>query len=141
MKKYLEIYTDGSYFKQLNKVIWGFIVVDNDKIMCSDNCRITGAGKADVEWAESEAILQACAFVKENPGNYRLYTDSKSVIDKIEKRVSNATKNPNIKGIQNALKNINNSWNPESLVIEYKRRRSDKFSKHIDDLCNKLSRV
>jgi len=141
MKKYLEIYTDGGWYEQKNRITWGFIIVDNDVIQYTENSHGSGAHKADVERAESEAIIQACKYVAKNPGNYRLYTDSKSVINKIENKVPNATKNPNIKGIQKILNSVNSSWNPESLVIEYKRRRSDIFSEHIDDLCRAWSGV
>jgi len=143
MKKrrgYKEIYCDGGVYPKENKVIWGFIVVDTDEVIQIQNGWINGSGGFDVERAESEALFQAFEYIKKNPNNYRIYTDSRSVIDKIEGKVSNATKNPHIKGIQKILEKEKYSQFPTSITLEWKRRRSDIFSEKVDDLCQSLSK-
>jgi ribonuclease HI len=141
MNGYTELYTDGSYNEKLNKVTWGFIVVKDGIISYEANGSMPAAHKADVERGESAAILEACKHAKKYRGNYRLYTDSKSVINKIGNRVPNATRNPDIAGIQNILRSFRESMRPESLVIEYHRRCSDKFSEHVDSLCRLFSGI
>jgi ribonuclease HI len=137
-KKYLQIYTDGGCYKELNIVKWSFIVVENNEdIIQSGTGTLSASGGFDVERAESEALYRALVFCKENPDNYRIYTDSRSVLDKIENKVNNATRNPHIKGIQEILVQIKNSPYPCSVSLNWCKRRSNKWMQEVDDRCYK----
>jgi ribonuclease HI len=138
MKKYLDIYTDGGYYANLNLVKWAYIVVENDEdIISSDSGNLNGSGSFDVERAESMAIFNALNYCSMYPQNYRLKTDSRSMLDKIENKVPNATKNPLIKGIQEKIKQIKTSPFPCSISLSYCKRRSNKWSREVDNRCQK----
>jgi ribonuclease HI len=134
-----EVYCDGGCYQQLNKIMWAYIIVDNNKIIQENhgNQNCSGFHREDVEKGESEAFYNACQFISNHPNNYVIYSDSRSFIDKIQKRCSNATKNPHVKYIQNLIAQIKGSPLPQSLVIKWKPRRSNKWSKYVDDLANK----
>jgi ribonuclease HI len=129
--KTIEIYTDGGVYDFLNLCKWAIYVPSKDHI---EKGTFPGSGSYDVERAESFAILKACEYALNNLGNYTLLTDSRSVLDKIQNRVSNATKNPDIVGIKNLIKKINSNPGPCSLNLKFLRRRSNEFSKIVDDL-------
>jgi ribonuclease HI len=136
--KYLNIYTDGGVYQQLNLVKWAYIIVENDEdIIHADGGELNGSGGFDVERAESEAIYQALYYCKEFIGNYHLFTDSKSVLDKLANKVPNATKNPRITGIQSLIKEINSNPLPCSISLYYKKRRSNKWMIEVDNRCYK----
>jgi ribonuclease HI len=138
MKKYLEIYCDGGYYKELNLVKWAFLIIENNEdILYSESGSLNGSGGFDVERAESEAIFKALYYCREFKGNYILYTDSRSVLDKIENKVPNATKNPRIAGIQNLIKDIRECHLPSSIALKYFKRRSNKWMQEVDDRCYK----
>ena len=138
-KKYLNIYCDGGVYSHLNKCLWGFIITDNNDHVLSQSGILNGSGGFDVERAESEAIFQALKYCWEYKNNYKLYTDSKSVLDKIENKVPNATKNPNINGIQELIKRIQTSLDPCSVTLYYCKRRSNEWMRKVDDLVNKVN--
>jgi len=133
MKKRIGFYVDGSYNKEMNSYKWAVIRVENDKITNEWWGERNATGKADVEWAESDAIMFACNQATFN-NNYIIYTDSKSVIDKVTKRVPNATKNPNIAGIRNMLNCYKRSVLPISLEFQHMKRCSNSFMKRVDKL-------
>jgi ribonuclease HI len=138
----LTVYTDGGVYSDDNLVKWAFIVVENDEdIIHQETGELNGGGEHnhDVERAESEALFRACEWCKSEGGNYRLYTDSKSMLDKIQNRVPNATKNPHVKGIQTILKEIKSSPLPSSLTIEWLKRRSNRWMQTVDDYCEKTA--
>ena len=138
MKKYLSIYTDGGVYKELNLVKWAFIIVENNEnIIYAEEGELNSSGGSDVERAESEAIFKALNYCLNNFDNYQLFTDSRSVLDKIENRVPNATKNPHIKSIQEILKKIKNTPDPCSVSLHYCKRRSSKWMCEIDDRVEK----
>jgi ribonuclease HI len=140
LKKRLEIYTDGGVYSDLNLVKWAFIVVENNEDMIySESGDLNGGGEHnfDVERAESEAIFNALNWVRNNSGNYFLFTDSKSVLEKIRRKSWVHTKNPRIPGICNILEEIKNSPLPISVNLSYCKRRSNIWMKKVDDLCYK----
>jgi ribonuclease HI len=133
---YLEIYTDGGVYPNRSLVRWAYIIVENNEdIIESAGGILEYSGGFDVERAESEAIYRAVEYCYNNPDNYRIYTDSRSVLDKIEKKVNNNTRNPHISGIRMYIKKINESQLPQSVQIKYFKRRSNKWSQEVDDRC------
>ena len=66
MKSYIECYTDGGYYKDLNLITWGYIVVQDNKVISKKNGVKSAAGTADVETAESEAMFQVIKDVISN---------------------------------------------------------------------------
>jgi ribonuclease HI len=119
----------------------GFISVENGKI-CAECVYVydTGISKKNDD-TESEAILHACVYAFANPSNWVVYTDSKAIIDKIERRVANATKNPNINGIRKILDRCKSSPLPVSIEIKWKARCSDQYMRQIDALVSRKNHV
>jgi ribonuclease HI len=134
----IQIYTDGGVFQDRNEIKWAFVAVENDDVVWKQAGTMACGGKhnEDVERAESEALYQACQRISQHVNNYVIYSDSRSFIDKIQKRCSNATKNPHVKYIQELLSQIKGTPLPYSLTIKWKPRRSDRWSKYVDDLCS-----
>jgi ribonuclease HI len=133
---YLAIYTDGGVYEKMSLVKWAYIIVENNEdIIESASGRLEYSGGFDVERAESEAIYRAVEYCYNHPNNYRIYTDSRSILDKIENKVNNNTRNPHIPGIKMYIKKINESQLPESIQIKYLKRRSNKWSQEVDDRC------
>jgi ribonuclease HI len=140
MKKKLKIYTDGGVYTELNIAKWAFIIVENDENIVERVCgTLNGGGQHnfDVERAESEAIYNAVEYCKINPDNYELYTDSKAVLEKIQRKSWVHTKNPRIPGICNIIDEIKRSPLPISINLSYCKRRSNKWMQEVDDLCYK----
>jgi ribonuclease HI len=139
MSNYKYVYCDGGVYDDDQLVKWAFLVV-KDKTVIHKECGTvpySGNHNANVENAEAEAISRAVDWCFENSGNYVLYTDSRSMLDKIHKNVSNATKQPLVNHIRRSVDAIKSSVLPISIDLKYKRRRSDEFSKIVDDLCQK----
>lgn len=133
--KYLNIYTDGAYYEDQNKIVSVFTIYKNNVRLYLFKDINDASGGADVEMAEALAIYTASRYCQENPENYQLFTDSRSLLDKIQNKVPNATKNKCITSIQNILKDINSSNKPQSLSLHYMKRRSNQFMKEVDDYC------
>jgi ribonuclease HI len=128
MKKYVYIYTDGGKEK------WAFVVVKDGKIIHEESGTFGLEASTNNDDTESEGIFRAIQYAKEHPDNYMLITDSKAMIAKIEGNVANATGNPNIRGIQNLLKDFKESHLPISFSIKWEKRLSCEFSKRADAL-------
>jgi ribonuclease HI len=133
---YLKIYTDGGVFEEKNIITWAYIITDHKGIVQQETGTMNTGGEHwhNVELAESEAIHKACIFCKKYKNNYKLYTDSQSVLDKINGKVPNATKNERINGIKNILKEFKDSPYPCSLTIQYQKRCSDEWSTYVHKL-------
>jgi ribonuclease HI len=128
-KNYTYLFTDGGPEK------WAFIVVKNEKIIYEES-GIFGLGvSTSNDDTESEAIFRAIQYAKEHPSNYILTTDSQAIIAKVNGNVANATKNPNIKGIQTLLKEFKESQLPISFSIKWEKRLSNEFMRRVDELC------
>ena len=127
--KYLHIYTDGGPEK------WAFIVVKDNVIIQEESGTFGIRASTNNDDTESEGILRALQYVKSHPCNYILITDSQAIIAKVNGNTANATKNPNIRGIQSLLKEINESIMPVSVSIKWQKRMSDEFMKRVDFLC------
>jgi ribonuclease HI len=113
--------------------------VKDNKILHKDSGTILGSGGADVERAESEALMRAVSYCKKHPGNYEVRTDSKSMIDKLKGNVSNATGNPHVNGIRRILQEIKQSPLPHSIELKFVSRRSDEWMILVDDMCEILT--
>jgi len=128
-KKYIYIYTDGGPEK------WAFVVVKENKIIHEESGTFGLSASTSNDDTESEGIFRALQYAKTNPGNYILTTDSQAMVAKINGNISNATKNPNIPGIQSMLNEFNNSHLPISFSIRWEKRLSNEFMKRADRLC------
>jgi ribonuclease HI len=129
--KYTYIYTDGG------TETWAFVVVKDNKIIHEESGTFGISASTNNDDTESEGIFRALQYAKDNPGNYILTTDSQAMIAKINGNVANATKNPNIRGIQTLLKEFKESPEPVSLSIKWEKRISNDFMKRVDYLCKK----
>jgi ribonuclease HI len=127
--KYIYIYTDGGGEK------WAFVVVKDKKIIHEESGVFGISASTSNDDTESEAIFRSVQYAKEHPGNYILTTDSQAMIAKINGNVANATKNPNIPGIQTLLKEFKESPLPISFSIKWEKRLSNDFMKRVDALC------
>jgi len=130
--KYFHIYTDGGPEK------WAFVVVMDNKIIHEESGVFGISASTSNDDTESEGVFRAVLYAKENPGNYILTTDSQAILAKVNGNVENATKNPNIKGIQTLLKNFKDSPLPISFSIKWEKRISNEFMKRADALCREL---
>jgi ribonuclease HI len=128
--KYVYIYTDGGLEK------WAFVVVKDDRIIFEKSGLFGISASTSNDDTESEGIFRAIQYAKEHPGNYILVTDSKAIIAKVNGNMVNATRNPNIKGIQTILKEFTESQSPVSFSIKWEKRLSNEFMKRADFLCS-----
>jgi ribonuclease HI len=128
-KKYVYIYTDGGPEK------WAFVVVKDGKIIHEESGVFGLCASTNNDDTESEGIFRAIQYAKEHPANYILTTDSQAIIAKVNGNVSNATGNPNIRGIQSLLKEFKESRLPISFSIKWEKRLSNEFMKRADNLC------
>ena len=127
--KYMHIYTDGGNEK------WAFIVVKDNSIIHEESGTFGIKASTNNDDTESEGILRALQYAKNNPYNYILFTDSQAIIAKVNGNVANASKNPNIRGIQTLLKEFKESLKPVSVSIKWQKRMSNEFMKRVDFLC------
>ena len=128
-KKYVYIYTDGVPEK------WAFVVVKDDRIIHEESGVFGISASTNNDDTESEGIFRALQYAKNHPDNYILITDSQAIIAKVNGNVANASKNPNIPGIQTLLKEFNESPLPISFAIKWEKRLSNAFMKRADALC------
>ena len=129
MKKYVYIYTDGGPEK------WAFVVVRENKIILEESGTFGISASTSNDDTESEGIFRALQYAKTNPDNYILTSDSQAIIAKINGNAVNATRNPNIRGIQALLKEFNDSPWPVSFSIKWEKRLSNEFMIRADALC------
>jgi ribonuclease HI len=136
--KRLTVYTDGGFFQDTNVIKWAWLITDGEDIIASGDGSENGGGRGnyDVEKAEATAMKGAIDYIHEHPGNYLLVTDSKSMIDKIQNRCANATKDPTVPYIRRTIDNFRRSPYPISLEISWRKRRSDKWMIEVDDRCS-----
>ena len=127
--KYTYIYTDGGIEK------WAFVVVKNDKIIHEESGIFGISASTNNDDTESEGIFRALQYAKARPDNYILTTDSQAMVAKINGSMINASKNPNIRGIQTMLKEFKESPEPVSFSIRWEKRLSNAFMKRADALC------
>jgi ribonuclease HI len=132
----LAIYVDGGVYTHLNRTTWAAIVVENDVVINIMKGELMCSGGEDVETAESSAFYHALEYVKRNPANYVIYTDSRSLLDKVQGKCHNATRNPHVKYAQRVLAEFKASPLPISLQFVWKPRRSNDYMKMVDDLCH-----
>jgi ribonuclease HI len=129
LNKYVYIYTDGGLEK------WAFVVVRDDRIIHEESGTFGLSASTSNDDTESEGIFRAMQYAKGHPDNYILTTDSQAMIAKISGNVTNATRNPNIRGIQTLLKEFKASQLPVSFSIKWEKRLSNEFMKRADSLC------
>lgn len=134
MSGYITIYTDGSYNSKNRYCRWAYIVVKDNNIILEDFGFLSPTSRNNVELAESTALMRACTYCKEHKGNYVIITDSKACYDKIHKNCNNVSRQPNIKGIQNIVEEINTSIEPISITIKFKKRCSNEYMIRVDEL-------
>ena len=127
--KYIRIYTDGGDEK------WAFLAVKGGRVIHEESGSFGIAASTNNDDTESEGIFRALLYAKDHPGNYILSTDSRAIIAKVNGNVANATGNPNIRGIQSLLTEINESPLPVSVSIKWEKRLSNEFMKRADILC------
>ena len=128
-KKYVYIYTDGGTEK------WAFVVVKDNAIIFEESGSFGISASTSNDDTESEGIFRALQYAKDHPDNYILTTDSQAIVAKVKGNTANATRNPNIRGIQTLLKEFNCSPLPVSLSIKWEKRLSNEFMKRVDMLC------
>jgi ribonuclease HI len=128
-KKYISIYTDGGPEK------WAFVVVQDNVVIHEESGKFGISASTTNDDTESEGIFRALQYAKAHPGNYVLITDSQAIMAKINGNAINATKNPNIRGIQTILKEFKESLLPISFSIKWEKRISNEFMKRVDFLC------
>jgi ribonuclease HI len=110
-------------------------VVKDNAVIHEESGKFGISASTTNEDTESEGIFRALQYAKLYPGNYILVTDSQAIIDKLNGNAANATKNPNIQGIKNILKEFKESPLPVSFTIKWERRISNDFMKRVDALC------
>ena len=125
----MHIYTDGGPEK------WAFIVVKENKIIHEESGTFGISASTNNDDTESEGIFRALQYAKNHPCNYILFTDSRAIIAKVNGNAVNATKNPNIRGIQTLLNEFKESHMPISVSVKWQKRLSDEFMKRVDFLC------
>jgi ribonuclease HI len=133
------VYTDGGYFAEQNLIKWAWLVVDErgETLQRSrSSAPAGGRGNYDVERAEATAMKEAIDWVRENPGNYVLITDSKSLIEKIKGNCSNATKDPTVPYVRRTMEEFRRSPMPISFELRWAPRRSDDSMRTVDDWCS-----
>ena len=128
-KKYTYIYTDGGSEK------WAFVVVRDNTIIHEASGTFGISASTNNDDTESEGIFRALQYAKDHPDNYILTTDSQAMIAKLNGNIANATKNPNIRGIQTILKEFKDSPLPISFSIKWEKRISNEYMKRADLLC------
>ena len=128
-KKYINIYTDGGPEK------WAYVVVKNNEIIFEESGTFGLSASTSNDDTESEGILRALQYSRAHPDNYIITTDSQAVIAKVKGNAANATRNPNIRGIQTLLKEFSCSPLPVSISIKWEKRLSNEFMKRADELC------
>ncbi|MDR0475821.1 MAG: hypothetical protein LBH43_19405 [Treponema sp.] len=128
-EKYVYLYTDGGPEK------WAFVVVKNSRIIYEDSGTFGLSASTSNDDTESEGIFRAMQYAKDHPDNYILTTDSQAIIAKINGTVANATRNPNIRGIQTILREFKESPEPVSFSVKWEKRLSNDFMKRADFLC------
>ena len=128
--KFINIYTDGGLEK------WAFVVVKDNKIIHEESGIFGISVSTSNDDTESEGIFRAIQYAKEHPANYILVTDSQAMIAKINRNMANITRNPNINGIRNILKEFKESQAPVSFSIKWEKRLSNEFMKRVDFLCS-----
>jgi ribonuclease HI len=126
---YCYIYTDGGLEK------WAFVVVKDNTVIHEESGKFGISASTSNDDTESEGMFRALQYAKANPGNYILITDSQAIIDKVNGNAANVTRNPNIPGIKNMLKEFKESPLPVSFTIKWERRISNEFMKRVDELC------
>ena len=131
LKKYVYIYTDGGPEK------WAFVVVRDGLIIHEESGTFGLSASTSNDDTESEGIFRAMQYAKGHPDNYILTTDSQAIIAKVNGSVANATRNPNIRGIQTLLKEFKDSPLPVSFSIKWEKRLSNEFMKRADSLCGR----
>lgn len=131
---YIKIFCDGSYHSKSRYARWAVVIVKNEEIIEADFGYIDPSKRNSVELVESVAIWKACQYCKEHKGNYIIYSDSKSAVNKINSNCNNCSGNRYIKGIQNIISEYNGSIEPISISLRYKKRCSDKFMIMVDEL-------
>jgi ribonuclease HI len=138
----MKIYTDGSYREDTNLIGWAWVVVDDDDLVASGEGQLLagGRGNYDVEKAEASALKEAIDWIRENPCNVEIITDSRSLIDKIQKKCANATKDPSVPYVRRAIEEFNRSPQPISIALRWKKRRTDKWQRIVDDRASSLTR-
>jgi len=128
-KKYAYIYTDGGKEK------WAFVAVRDGGIFYEESGVFGLSASTNNDDTESEGIYRAMQWAKQRPDNYILTTDSQAMIAKVNGNVANATRNPNIRGIQVLLKEYKETHLPVSFSIRWEKRLSNEFMKRADELC------
>ena len=128
-RKYTYIYTDGGSEK------WAFVVVRDNTIIHEASGTFGISASTNNDDTESEGIFRALQYAKDHPDNYILTTDSQAMIAKLNGNIANATKNPNIRGIQTILKEFKDSPLPISFSIKWEKRISNEYMKRADLLC------
>jgi len=122
---------------------YSYAFCDGGKRKCAVVYRWHGADKSCVSFlnenaknddTESLAVLRACEFAEKAGGNWIIVTDSRAVIKKIEGG-TNATRQPNINGIKNILKRVNEKRTPCSIHVRWARRLSEPEMVEADRLC------
>jgi len=128
-QKYAYIYTDGGPEK------WAFVVVKENTIIHEESGTFGISASTSNDDTESEGIFRALQYAKERPDNYILTTDSQAILAKVNGNAANATRNPNIRGIQTLLKEFKESPLPVSFSLKWEKRISNEFMKRADALC------
>jgi ribonuclease HI len=128
-RKYVNIYTDGGPEK------WAFVVVQDNNIIHEESGKFGISASTCNDDTESEGIFRALQYARAHPDNYILTTDSQAIIAKVNGKVVNVTRNPNIRGIQAILKEFKDSPLPVSFTMKWEKRISNEFMKRADFLC------
>ena len=128
-RKYIYMYTDGGPEK------WAFVVARDNIIIHEESGKFGISASTSNDDTESEGIFRALQYAQAHPANYILTTDSQAIIAKVNGNAANATRNPNIRGIQTILKEFKESPEPVSFAIKWEKRLSNEFMKRADFLC------
>jgi ribonuclease HI len=108
--------------------------VENNQLIYEAHGELGLAQTTTNDFTESEAIFQALVWAKQNPGNYRLVTDSQSALNKIKGNWKDHTGNKRYKGIQNMLVEFKSSPLPISFEVKWEKRISNKWMKMADEM-------
>ena len=73
----IQIYTDGAYSSKRNQGGWAFIVISDGKIIHKD---FDGLMNTTNNRMEIISVMKAFEWIKDNPGEYEIFSDSMYVI-------------------------------------------------------------
>lgn len=138
--KDINIYVDGSFRSQDNTFSYGFVFVENDKILKSNSKRIKDEKYLRYRnvWAELKAATSAIETAKKiGYSNINLYYDFQGIEIFLNKDYSRATSPFKVLKRQYQEEMFEHMKDVNVNFIKVKAHSGDKFNNYVDKLCKK----